>query len=44
MTGASGETPSGRRALEPEPVGFVFGYMGERLKGYLQNLAFEGRK
>ena len=44
MTGASGETPSGRRALEPEPVGLVFGHKRKRLKGKLQNLIFERRK
>ena len=43
MTGASSETPSGRRALEPEPVGLVFGHMLARLKGKLKKLLFERR-
>jgi hypothetical protein len=44
MTGASGETPSGRRALEPEPVGLVFGHKLAGLKGQLQNFLSEDRK
>jgi hypothetical protein len=44
MTGASGETPSGRRAPEPEPVAFVFGQLQQRLKRKLQNMLSEDRK